>query len=59
MNANFARHHGNAKLVLTVAVIMRKVIGWKQKDRYTAGSAILLQHREQVEGVLNRYTVKW
>jgi hypothetical protein len=37
----------------------RKVIEWKQKDHYTAIYAILLNHREQVEGVLNRNGVKW
>jgi hypothetical protein len=36
-----------------------KVIEWKQKDHYTAIYAILLNHREQVESVLNRNGVKW
>jgi hypothetical protein len=37
----------------------RTVIEWKQKDHYTAIYAILLNHREQVESVLNRNGVKW
>ena len=37
----------------------RKVIEWKQKDHYTAIYAILLNHRERVESVLNRNSVKW
>ena len=37
----------------------RKVIEWKQKDHYTAIYAILLNHREQVESVMNRNGVKW
>jgi hypothetical protein len=37
----------------------RKVIEWKQKDHYTAIYAILLNHREQAESVLNRNGVKW
>ena len=37
----------------------RKVIEWKQRDHYTAIYAILLNHRERVEGVLNRHGVKW
>jgi hypothetical protein len=37
----------------------RKVIEWKQKDHYKAIYALLLSHREQVEGVLNRNGVKW
>jgi hypothetical protein len=37
----------------------RSVIEWKQHDHYTEIYAILLQHREQVEGVLDRHGVKW
>jgi len=37
----------------------RKVIEWKQRDHYTAIYAILLNHREQVESVMNRNGVKW
>ena len=37
----------------------RKVIEWKQRDHYTAIYAILLNRREQVEGVMNRNGVKW
>jgi hypothetical protein len=37
----------------------RKVIEWKQNDHYKAIYAILLNHREQVESVLNRNGVKW
>jgi hypothetical protein len=37
----------------------RRVIEWKQGDHYTAIYAILLNHREQVESVLNRNGVKW
>jgi hypothetical protein len=37
----------------------RKVIEWKQKDHYTAIYALLLNHREQVESVMNRNRVKW
>jgi hypothetical protein len=37
----------------------REVIEWKQKDHYTAIYEILLNHREQVESVLNRNRVKW
>jgi hypothetical protein len=36
-----------------------KVTEWKQKDHYKEIYAILLGHREQVEGVLNRDRVKW
>jgi hypothetical protein len=44
---------------LTDAQRARRVIEWKQHDHYTAIYAILLQHREQVEAVLNRHGVKW
>lgn len=44
---------------LTDAKRARKVIEWKERDHYTAIYAILLQHREQVEAVLNRRGVKW
>jgi len=37
----------------------RKVIEWKQKDHYRAIYALLLDHREQAEAVLNRHGVKW
>jgi len=37
----------------------RKVIEWKQRDHYTAIYALLLNHREQVESVMNRNGVKW
>jgi hypothetical protein len=36
-----------------------KVIEWKQGDHYMAIYAIVLNHREQVEGALDRYNVKW
>jgi hypothetical protein len=37
----------------------RKVIEWKQGDHYKAIYATLLNHREQVEGVLGRHGVQW
>ena len=37
----------------------KRVIEWKQKDHYRAIYAILLNHREQVEAVMNRNGVKW
>jgi hypothetical protein len=37
----------------------RKEIEWKQRDHYTGIYTILLDHREQVESVLNRHRVKW
>jgi hypothetical protein len=37
----------------------RKVIEWKHGDHYIAIYALLLNHREQVEAVLNRNGVKW
>lgn len=37
----------------------RKVIEWKQKDHYKGIYALLLDHREQVEAVLNRNQVRW
>jgi hypothetical protein len=37
----------------------RKVIEWKQGDHYKAIYATLLNHREQVEGVLGRHGVNW
>ena len=37
----------------------RKVIEWKRGDHYTAIYSIILNQREQVEAVLNRYEVKW
>jgi hypothetical protein len=37
----------------------RKVIEWKQGDHYKAIYSIVLDQREQVEGVLNRRGVKW
>jgi hypothetical protein len=37
----------------------RKVIEWKQGDHYKAIYATLLNHRDQVEGVLGRNGVKW
>ena len=36
-----------------------KVIEWKQGDHYKAIYSIVLNQREQVEGVLNRHGVKW
>jgi hypothetical protein len=36
-----------------------KVIEWKQGDHYKAIYATLLNHREQVEGVLGRHGVNW
>jgi hypothetical protein len=37
----------------------RKVIEWEQADHYSAIYAIVLNHREQVESILNRHGVKW
>jgi hypothetical protein len=37
----------------------RKVIEWKQGDHYKAIYSTLLNHREQVESVLNTHGVKW
>ena len=37
----------------------RKVIEWKERDHYRAIYSIVLDQREQVESVLNRYGVKW
>src|SRR5216684_6231816 len=37
----------------------RKVMEWKQGDRYEAIYATLLNHRDQVEGVMGRCGVKW
>ncbi len=37
----------------------RKVIEWKQQDHYKAIYSTLLNHREQVESVLNAHGVKW
>jgi hypothetical protein len=37
----------------------RKVIEWEQTDHYSAIYTILLDHREQVENILNRHGVKW
>jgi hypothetical protein len=37
----------------------RKAIEWKQGDHYKAIYSIVLNQREQVEGVLNRHGVKW
>jgi hypothetical protein len=37
----------------------RKVIEWKQGDHYEAIYATLLNHRDQVEGVMGRCGVKW
>jgi hypothetical protein len=37
----------------------RKVIEWKQGDHYKAIYSTLLNHRDQVEGVLIRNGVKW
>jgi hypothetical protein len=37
----------------------RKVIEWKQGDHYKAIYATLLNHREQVEGVMGRSGVQW
>ena len=36
-----------------------KVIQWKQGDHYKAIYATVLNHREQVENVLNRHGVQW
>jgi hypothetical protein len=44
---------------LVGAARARQVIEWKQRDHYTAIYAILLNQREQVEGVMNRNGVKW
>src|SRR6266478_6545185 len=37
----------------------RKVIEWKKGDHYKAIYSTLLNHREQVESVLNTHGVKW
>ncbi len=37
----------------------RKVIEWKQSDHYKAIYSTILNQRERVEAVLNRYDVKW
>ncbi len=37
----------------------RKVIEWKQGDHYKAIYSTLLNHREQVESILNTRDVKW
>jgi hypothetical protein len=37
----------------------RKVIEWKRSDHYKAIYSVVLNQREQVEGVINRYDVKW
>jgi hypothetical protein len=37
----------------------RKVIEWKQGDHYKAIYTTLLNHRDQVEGVMGRCGVKW
>ncbi|MGB7848838.1 MAG: hypothetical protein WBL63_24715 [Candidatus Acidiferrum sp.] len=37
----------------------RQVIEWEQTDHYSAIYAILLNHRDQVENILNRHGVKW
>jgi hypothetical protein len=44
---------------LTDASRARSVIEWKQRDRYKAVYAILLQHRDSVEAVLHRHGVQW
>lgn|ERR1700690_3886599 len=36
-----------------------RVIEWKQQDHYKGIYSILLNHRQQVEGILNRHDVKW
>ncbi|HYW66724.1 MAG TPA: hypothetical protein VFB10_08460 [Candidatus Dormibacteraeota bacterium] len=37
----------------------RKVVEWKQRDHYKGIYELVLNHREQVESVLNRHGVKW
>ena len=37
----------------------RKVIEWKQGDHYTDIYQALLDHREQAEAVMHRYSIKW
>jgi hypothetical protein len=37
----------------------RQVIEWEQTDHYSAIYAILLNHRDQVQNLLNRHGVKW
>ncbi len=37
----------------------RKVIEWKQRDHYKGIYELLLDHRAQVESVLNRHGVRW
>jgi hypothetical protein len=37
----------------------RNVIEWKQGDHYKAIYSTLLNHREQVESVLNTQGVRW
>ena len=44
---------------LVGAARARKVIEWKQGDHYKAIYSTLLNHREQVESVLNTHGVKW
>lgn len=37
----------------------RKVIEWKRADHYHGSYSVILGQRERVEGVLNKYDVKW
>jgi hypothetical protein len=37
----------------------RRVIEWKQSDHYKAIYSTALTHREQVEKLLSRYSIKW
>ena len=37
----------------------RKVIEWKQGDHYTDVYKTILAHRDQVEGIMKRYGIKW
>ena len=37
----------------------RRAIEWKQRDHYTAIYATVLQKREQIEGIMHRYGVKF
>jgi hypothetical protein len=37
----------------------RKVIEWKQGDHYKGIYSTVLHHRDQVEGVLGRYAIRW
>jgi hypothetical protein len=36
-----------------------RVMKWKQKDHYTAIYTAVLEHREEIQKIMDRYYIRW